>query len=59
MIINSMIKRVVISGSYSDTEGIELLKEAGIEVTDMDKTAREVLNKVIKLKESWQKMRNE
>ncbi len=58
MIINSMIKRVVISGSYSDMEGIDLLKEAGIEVTIMEKTAKKILNKVIKLKESWQEMRN-
>lgn len=57
MIINSMIKCVVISGSYSDTEGIDLLKEAGIEVTLMDITAKNILNKVIKLKESWHEMR--
>ncbi|MFQ6051016.1 MAG: cytidine/deoxycytidylate deaminase family protein [Candidatus Hydrothermarchaeota archaeon] len=36
MIINAGIKRVVISGEYSDLEGIELLKEAGIEVVKLD-----------------------
>ena len=55
MIINSMIKRVVISGSYSDTEGIDLLKEAGIEVKIMNKTGKIILDEVIKMKESWQR----
>lgn len=55
MIINSMIKRVVISGSYSDTEGIELLKEASIEVLIMERTGKEILDEVIKMKESWQR----
>jgi len=32
LIINSGIKRVVYSGSYSVTEGLDLLKEAGIEL---------------------------
>ncbi|MHA1125830.1 MAG: deoxycytidylate deaminase [Candidatus Heimdallarchaeota archaeon] len=55
MIINSMIKRVVISGSYSDTEGIDLLKEAGVEVLIMEKPAMEILKNVIELKASWQR----
>lgn len=55
MIINAMIKRVVISGSYSDTEGIDLLKEAGVEVSIMEKPAKEILDNVIALKESWQR----
>ena len=55
MIINSMIKRVVISGSYSDTEGIDLLKEAGVEVLIMKKPALEILKNVIELKASWQR----
>jgi dCMP deaminase len=57
MIINAMIKRVVISGDYSDTEGIDLLKEAGIEITIMEKTAKEILAEVVKLKDSWLKDR--
>jgi len=32
MVLNASIKQVVISGTYSDTEGIELLKEGGVEV---------------------------
>ncbi|RLG36462.1 MAG: cytidine deaminase [Candidatus Alkanophagales archaeon] len=32
LIINAGIKRVVVSGEYSDHEGLELLKEAGINV---------------------------
>ncbi len=55
MIINSMIKRVVISGSYSDKEGIDLLKEAGVEVLIMEKPAMEILKNVIELKASWQR----
>lgn len=55
MIINAMIKRVVISGTYSDTEGVDLLKEAGIKVTFMQKPAKEILDEVIALKESWQR----
>ena len=55
MIINSMIKRVVISGTYSDTDGIDLLKEAGVEVCIMEKPAKEILDNVIKLKASWQR----
>ncbi|MGC9779336.1 MAG: cytidine/deoxycytidylate deaminase family protein [Candidatus Heimdallarchaeota archaeon] len=55
MIINAMIKRVVVSGQYSDTEGIDLLKEAGIEVYEMKKQAKDLLDDVIDLKESWQR----
>jgi len=55
MIINAMIRRVVISGSYSDVEGIELLKEAGIEVSIMEYDGKLILEKVIKLKETWQR----
>ncbi len=55
MIINAMIKRVVVSGQYSDTEGIDLLKEAGIEVYEMKKQAKDLLDDVIELKESWQR----
>ncbi|NHJ48847.1 MAG: cytidine deaminase [Asgard group archaeon] len=59
MIINSMIDRVVISGAYADTEGIELLEEAGIKVYIMEKTAPEILTKVKKSKEDWQKIRDQ
>ncbi|MHA1156098.1 MAG: deoxycytidylate deaminase [Candidatus Heimdallarchaeota archaeon] len=55
MIINAMVERVVISGSYSDTEGIDLLKEAGVKVIMMEKSAKETLNFVVHLKESWQR----
>jgi len=55
MIINAMVERVVISGSYSDSEGIDLLKEAGVKVIMMDKSAKETLDFVVQLKESWQK----
>ena len=55
MIINAMIRRVVVSGQYSDTEGIDLLKEAGIEVYEMKKQAKDLLDDVIALKESWQR----
>ncbi len=55
MIINSMIRRVVLSGKYSDTEGIELLKEAGIEVVIMDEEAKTILNKVIDIKTARQR----
>jgi dCMP deaminase len=54
MIINALIKRVVISGEYSDTEGVDLLKEAGVEVTIMKQNAKQILRKVIKMKESWE-----
>ncbi len=33
LIVNAGIKRVVISGDYTDKEGLEILKGAGIEVT--------------------------
>ncbi|MDF2955679.1 MAG: Deoxycytidylate deaminase [Candidatus Alkanophagales archaeon MCA70_species_2] len=36
LIINAGIKRVVVSGEYSDHEGLELLKEAGINVVFLD-----------------------
>ncbi|MHC1579738.1 MAG: deaminase, partial [Candidatus Alkanophagales archaeon] len=36
LIINAGIRRVVVSGEYSDTEGLELLREAGIEVVILD-----------------------
>ena len=55
MIINAMIKRIVISGSYSDKEGIELLKAAGVKVDIMEKPAKEILDMVVALKESWQR----
>jgi len=55
MIINSMIKRVVLSGHYSDTEGIDLLKQAGVEVVNMEKSAKIILDEVIALKASWQR----
>ncbi|MEA2070477.1 MAG: cytidine/deoxycytidylate deaminase family protein [Asgard group archaeon] len=55
MIINAMISRVVISGKYSDTEGIDLLRDAGIEIKFMKKDAKEILDNIIKLKESWQR----
>jgi len=32
LIVNAGIKRVVISGEYSDLEGIEILRDANIEV---------------------------
>lgn len=54
MIINSMIKRVVISGQYSDTEGIELLKEAGVEVLILKTSPKVILIQVIGLKSSRQ-----
>lgn len=55
MIINAMINRVVISGSYSDTEGIDLMKEAGLDVSIMKKPAKEILDMVVELKASWQR----
>ena len=55
IIINALISRVVISGKYSDTEGIEMLKEAGVEVKIMEKEAKVELYDIIKLKESWQR----
>jgi len=55
MIINSMIKRVVLSGHYSDTEGIDLLKQAGLEVVIMEKSAKTILDEVVALKASWQR----
>lgn len=55
MIINAMIKRVVISGEYSDIEGIELLREANIEVVILKKKAKTILEKVIEMKASWQR----
>jgi len=36
MILNASIKRVVISGTYSDTEGIELLRAGGVDVKILD-----------------------
>ncbi|MEM2918562.1 MAG: cytidine/deoxycytidylate deaminase family protein [Candidatus Altiarchaeota archaeon] len=35
LIVNSGIKRVVISGDYTDEEGLEILKGAGIEVVEL------------------------
>ena len=55
MIINAMIKRVVISGSYSDTEGIDLMKKAGLKISIMEKPAKEILDTVVELKASWQR----
>ncbi|MFW9923427.1 MAG: cytidine/deoxycytidylate deaminase family protein [Candidatus Thorarchaeota archaeon] len=51
MIINAMIHRVVISGIYSDTEGINLMKEAGLEVIIIEKPAKIVLDEVVLMKE--------
>ncbi|NHJ87526.1 MAG: cytidine deaminase [Asgard group archaeon] len=51
MIINSMIKKVVVSGEYSDTEGIDLLHEAGVEVVIFKEIAKDVLDRVITIKE--------
>jgi dCMP deaminase len=53
MIINALIIRVVISGEYSDTEGVDLLKEAGVEVQFMKKPANSLLQQVIAIKDSW------
>ncbi|HDM36807.1 MAG TPA: cytidine deaminase [Candidatus Syntrophoarchaeum butanivorans] len=36
MILNASIRRVVISGTYSDTEGIELLRAGGVDVKILD-----------------------
>lgn len=36
MILNAQIRRVVYSGDYSDTSGLELLKEGGVEVLRID-----------------------
>jgi dCMP deaminase len=33
LIVNAGIKRVVISGDYTDKEGLEILKGAGVEIT--------------------------
>lgn len=35
LIVNSGIKRVVISGNYTDEEGLEILKGANIEVVEL------------------------
>lgn len=36
LIVNAGIERVVISGTYSDTDGLKILEEAGIEVKFME-----------------------
>ncbi len=36
MTVNAGIKRVVVCGEYSDTEGLEILKDAGIKVDFVD-----------------------
>ncbi|HDN83183.1 MAG TPA: cytidine deaminase [Candidatus Altiarchaeales archaeon] len=36
LIVNAEIKRVVVSGDYVDKEGLEILKEAGIEVVHLN-----------------------
>ena len=36
MIVNAGITRVVVSGTYSDTEGLDILKEAGIKIDFID-----------------------
>ncbi|MEM2838670.1 MAG: cytidine/deoxycytidylate deaminase family protein [Thermoplasmata archaeon] len=36
MILNAQIRRVVYSGDYSDTSGLELLREGGVEVLRID-----------------------
>ena len=38
LIINAGIRRVVISGEYSDTEGLDYLKQGGITLTFMQRT---------------------
>jgi len=35
MIINAQIKRVVYCGDYSDTTGLDILRQVGIEVTEL------------------------
>jgi dCMP deaminase len=36
MIINAQIKRIVYCGSYSDTAGLDILRQVGIEVVKLD-----------------------
>jgi dCMP deaminase len=36
MIINAQIKRVVYCGSYSDTAGLDILRQVGIEIVKLD-----------------------
>ncbi|MFQ6137213.1 MAG: cytidine/deoxycytidylate deaminase family protein [Candidatus Hydrothermarchaeales archaeon] len=36
LIVNAGIKRVVVSGDYSDEEGLRILEDAGIEVTHIE-----------------------
>jgi deoxycytidylate deaminase len=36
MILNAQVARVVYIGDYSDLAGLELLKQAGLEVAHMD-----------------------
>ena len=40
MILNALIKQVVISGTYSDTEGIELLKDGDVDVKILKKEGK-------------------
>ena len=35
MIINAQVRKVVYCGDYSDTQGLELLKQVGIEVVKL------------------------
>ena len=44
MIVNAGIKRVVTSGEYTDREGLEILKNAGITVTHIDMDKEEEIN---------------
>ena len=36
MILNAQIRRVVYSGNYSDTSGLDLLRESGVEIMRID-----------------------
>jgi dCMP deaminase len=37
MIINAQIRRVVYCGKYSNTSGLKILKQVGVEITKLDK----------------------
>ncbi len=45
MIVNAGIKRVVVSGTYSDREGLEILNDAGIKVDFIDLDVEEPVAK--------------
>ncbi|RLG34490.1 cytidine deaminase [Methanosarcinales archaeon] len=42
MILNASIKEVVISGTYSDREGIELLREGGVKVKFLESKGKKI-----------------